>query len=130
MLSFGVDNSDRLLDAFIPLRQTGGTRPVASLRQLIDRGLTDVIELANRQEQIGVEAAVVDLGEHERRLTEATELLAKRVAIQCAIRGGSQLRCTAGLDFVLAGAEQHLEVRADGPEHADVQADLLGPSAG
>src|SRR5690348_16675163 len=83
-----------------------------------------MIQLANRQEETGIETTVVDLREREWSIPQSAELFAQHRTIQSAVGRWRQLRLAPGFYRFTGGSEQDLELRAIGTEHPHIQSRL------
>src|ERR1043166_1905509 len=84
--------------------------PVASHEQLLNGLLAHVIELANRQEKIRIQAPVIEFGERERRFAETSQLLSQYGTVERPIRGWSQLSFAPHIHRLTVADEEQFEM--------------------
>ena len=78
-------------EALAYLRDACQLRPIPAQHQLVDCTLPQVIQLADGDEQADIEPCEIDRPQHERRVTQAAELIAQLLLVDGALAGKSQL---------------------------------------
>src|ERR1035437_2416697 len=98
--------------------------PVAVQQQFVDGALSQMVQLADGNEQAGRQRLRVDRSQREWRVTRPPELLAQLCGVERALRRRREWKLAHDRDFVFSGTEDRLERGARSAEDANVERHL------